>query len=97
MAIEDSDVSNVRGTVFKSNEASLGGAVYIVSVTDNQHLFRDCSFEENVAEDGGAVYLNTALAGDIFIGSVFHSNSAGKSVTTSSVCRIDLCGVVKHC
>ena len=97
MAIEDSDVSNVRGTTFKSNEASLGGAVYIVSVTDNQHLFRDCSFEENVAEDGGAVYLDTALADDIFIGSVFNRNSAGESVTTSSVCRMDLCGVVKHC
>ena len=82
--------------MFKSNEASLGGAVYIVSVTDNQHIFRDCGFEDNIAADGGAVYLNTGLAVDIFISSAFRNNFAGESVTTSSVCRMGKCGVVKH-
>ena len=82
--------------MFNSNEASLGGAVYILSVTSNQHIFSDCGFEENVADDGGAVYLNTAMAVDIFIGSGFRNNYAGEFVTTSSVCRMDLCGVVKN-
>ena len=81
-----SDGLDISGAVFKSNEASLGGAVYILSVTNNQHIFRDCGFEENVAQDGGAFYLNTAMAVDIFIGSVFRNNHAGEFVTTCSVC-----------
>ena len=60
--------------------------MYIVSVTNVQHIFRDCGFEKNVAEDGGAFYLNTAMAVDIFIGSVFRNNYAGEFVTTCSVC-----------
>ena len=86
MANAKAVVSSVSGTMFKSNEASLGGAVYIVSVTDNQHTFRNCGFEENIADDGGAVYLYTALAVDIFVGSVFRNNSAGESSTITSPC-----------
>ena len=96
MEIYNAAVLNVSGTMFKSNRASLGGAVYIVSDTDNQHIFRDCGFEENTAADGGAVYLNTGLAVDIFISSAFRHNSAGESVTTSIVCRKGS-RVVKHC
>ena len=88
MANAEAVVSSVNGTMFKSNEASLGGAVYIVSVTDNQHSFRDCGFEENIADDGGAVYLYTALAVDIFVGSVFRNNYAGESLTISTPCGI---------
>ena len=68
----------------------------IVSTTNNQHIFRDCGFEKNVAHDGGAVYLNTGTAVDIFIGSSFRNNYAGEFVTNCSVCRKGLCGVVKH-
>ena len=96
MAIVNTAVLNVSGTMFKSNIASFGGAVYIVSETDNHHKFSDCGFEENTAADGGAVYLNTGLAVDIFISSAFRHNSAGESVTTSTVCRKSS-GVVKHC
>ena len=85
MTIANAVVLNVSGTVFKSNEASLGGAVYIVSEIDNCHIFRDCDFKGNTAADGGAVYLSTGLAVDIFISSAFCNNSAGESVTTSTV------------
>ena len=97
MIISNAAVLNVSGTMFKSNKASLGGAVYIVSETDNQHIFRDCDFEENIAADGGAVYLRTGLAVDMSISSAFRHNSAGESVTTHTVCRKCLCLVVMHC
>lgn len=96
MSVSNDVVLNVNGTIFKSNKASLGGAAYVIAVTDTPTVFRDCYFEENIAADGGAVYLNTALAVDIFSGSVFRKNSAGESVTTSSVCRMDRCSVVKY-
>lgn len=68
----------VSGVLFKSNEASLGGAVYILA-EDNKHtLFSECLLEGNTAADGGAVYLNTGPGVDIFNASVFRNNFAGE-------------------
>lgn len=75
------DQIQVTGVWFVSNNASLGGAVYIVAVDDKQTLFSDCVLEDNSASDGGAVYLSTGPGVDIFDTSVFRNNLAGMLVT----------------
>lgn len=69
----------VGNTMFKSNQASFGGAVYVVDVDDKPTIFSRCMFEGNTAEDGGALYLNTGPGVDIFIDSVFRDNFACES------------------
>ncbi|MEP5377022.1 MAG: hypothetical protein ABJQ14_14775, partial [Hyphomicrobiales bacterium] len=64
--IAGSDQVQVSDVMFTSNEASFGGAVYIVTEDDKQTLFGDCVLEGNRAEDGGGVYLNTGPGRDIF-------------------------------
>ena len=73
-----------------SNKASLGGAVYISSVDDEQTLFTGCVFESNAAADGGAVYLYTGPGVDIFTASVFRNNFAGELPRSTSICEIEL-------
>ena len=71
--------------------------MYIVGLADEQSRFHECVFEENIAEDGGAVYLYTARGTNSFIASVFRNNYAGESVGTSSItCGMDLCSAVKN-
>ncbi|CAN0450815.1 unnamed protein product, partial [Scytosiphon promiscuus] len=72
----------VSDVLFKSNQASLGGAVYILAEDDKETIFSDCVLEGNTAEDGGAVYLNTGPGVDIFTASVFRANFAGESCGT---------------
>ena len=79
-----SDRVQVSDAMFKSNEASFGGAVYIVTEDDRQTLFRECVMDGNRAEDGGAVYLNTGPGRDIFNACVFHNNVACESPRRSS-------------
>lgn len=76
--IEMCDQVQVSHVLFKSNKASLGGAVYIVAEDDKQTSFSDCVLEGNTAADGGAVYLNTGPGVDVFTASVFRNNVAGK-------------------
>ena len=64
--------------MFISNEASLGGAVYVTAVDGKETIFSKCFFKSNEAADGGAVYLNTAPGVDIFKASVFRDNFAGE-------------------
>ena len=61
-----------------SNEASLGGAVYVAAVDAKETKFSKCLFKSNEAADGGAVYLNTGPGVDIFTESVFRDNYAGE-------------------
>lgn len=75
---EKCDQVQVSHVWFKSNKASLGGAVYIVAVDDKKTSFSDCVLEDNTAADGGAVYLNTGPGVDVFTASVFRNNVAGK-------------------
>ena len=73
-----------------SNKASLGGAVYIGAVDDQQTLFTGCVFESNAAADGGAVYLYTGPGVDIFTASVFRNNFAGELPRNNSICEMEL-------
>lgn len=53
--------------------------MYILTTKYDQSIFRECAFTENVAEDGGAAYLNTASGVDVFMASAFRNNYAGES------------------
>lgn len=79
MCLEESDKVQVRGVMFRSNGASLGGAVYISNAGDRHTLFSECVLEGNTAEDGGAVYLYTGPGVDSFNASVFRNNFACES------------------
>lgn len=82
MFIEVAALLDVGDVLFKSNEASLGGAVYVLAVEDKHSRFSRCLFESNKAADGGAVYLYTGPGVDIFTASVFLNNFASKSLRT---------------
>lgn len=79
MHLTKCDQVQVSDVMFKSNEASLGGAVYILAVDNKQTIFSKCVLEGNTAEDGGAVYSNTGPGIDIFNAAVFRNNSACES------------------
>ena len=57
MYIGEADLLDTSNVMFMSNEASLGGAVYISAVDDKQTIFSKCFFESNEAADGGALAL----------------------------------------
>jgi len=81
---ETCDQIQVSDVFFKSNEAPLGGAVYILAEDSKETNFHECVLEGNTAEDGGAVYLNTGPGVDIFNDSVFRDNFASESPGGSS-------------
>lgn len=81
--IQRADIVQVNDTVFVSNVAALGGALFVTAVEDKQAIFSECVFNRNRAADGGAAYLNTGPALDIFTESVFHNNSASEFVRLS--------------
>lgn len=83
MCCEESGLIHVSGVTFTSNEASLGGAVYTVTVADEQTEISECVFERNEAADGGAVYLNTGPEVDTITLSHFLDNSAREWRTLS--------------
>lgn len=85
MDVARTDLLDISDVMYKSNEASLGGAVYIVGVEDRQTTFSSCVFENNKAADGGAVYLYTGPGVDIFTGSIFRDNFACELSITASV------------
>lgn len=86
MFIQKADIVQVNHVMFQSNEAPIGGAVFIVAVEDKTTLFSECAFEGNSAADGGAVYLNTGPGLDIFTGSIFRHNYASESQTCPLMC-----------
>lgn len=79
LCCEESGLVQISGVTFTANEASLGGAVYTVTVEDEVTKFSECVFEVNEAADGGAVYLNTGPAVDTITLSHFLDNSARES------------------
>ncbi len=46
---------NVAGTTFRGNKAFIGGAVYLVNVTQDTIAFNNCTFDSNIALQGGAI------------------------------------------
>ena len=76
----------VSDATFDANEATLGGAIYIVGLEEKKTTFSACVFEGNSAADGGAVYLYTGNAINIFTTSVFRGNAARKSRIFTGVC-----------
>lgn len=78
MFIQRANLLQVSNVVFQSNQAALGGAVYISAVEEKQTSFRACVFKHNKAGDGGAVYLYTGPGVDMFSTSVFHNNFASE-------------------
>lgn len=76
MFFEDADLLQVNLATFKSNEAVLGGAAYIVAVEDKTTEFSACNFDGNEANDGGAIYFNTGSGVDIITASYFRGNTA---------------------
>ncbi|CAN0510285.1 unnamed protein product, partial [Scytosiphon promiscuus] len=79
LAFKTCDQVHVGNTMFKSNKASLGGAISVVAVDDKPTFFSECVLEGNTAEDGGALYLHTGPGVDIFNASVFKNNFACES------------------
>ena len=49
MYIDQADLLHTSNVMFMSNEASLGGAVYVSGVDDKQTIFSKCFFESNEA------------------------------------------------
>lgn len=78
MHIIGTDNFKVSNTMFTSNKADFGGAVYIASTDGKTTEFSHCVFEGNKASDGGALYLYTGAGMDIVTGSIFRGNSASK-------------------
>lgn len=69
----------IKGVPFESNDAKLGGAIFVVFTEDILTEFSVCVFEGNKASDGGAVYLATGSGVDGFAASGFRDNFAGNS------------------
>lgn len=86
MFIEECDQVQVSYVNFGYNEASLGGALYVLAVDNKQTFFSECVLEGNTAADGGAVYFYTGPGVDIFNASVFRNNFACESPGNSSCC-----------
>lgn len=74
--VDECEELEARNVMFLSNEASLGGAVYVTAVENKQTSFSGCVFEGNEAADGGGVYLYTGPGVDVFTASVFRNNFA---------------------
>lgn len=68
-----------RHATYSSNNAGLGGAIFVVLAEDQRTEFTTCLFEGNQATDGGAVYLYTGTGVDIFTDCVFRDNFASES------------------
>lgn len=69
---------------FSSNTATLGGAIALGSPENNDRVYDQCTFIDNKALDGGAMYLFGDAGVDIINSSVFRGNHASKSVPAGS-------------
>lgn len=67
----------VSGAYFESNQAQVGGAIYVSSAADQGANIERYVFQGNRASDGGGVYLATMLGTDRIADSVFRDNHAG--------------------
>lgn len=88
MSISSPEQLWVRGTSFVSNTASFGGAIALNSGVDASRTFEECTFEENMASDGGALYLYTSAGQDVVLGSVFLRNYAGEWAPKRKLCGV---------
>lgn len=78
----------VEGATFILNEAAAGGASSIVATDQDIFLdiyFRWCTFDNNTATEGGALYLfNSAQSVEVHE-SVFRNNTAGTACTCHTI------------
>lgn len=87
MLVQSPALLQVSGATFRSNQAALGGAVYLTAEEDKETAFSACDFEGNLADDGGAFYLYTGPGADVFTESVFKNNFASESASYSRKCE----------
>lgn len=78
MFLSSPDAFLVTGATFTRNEASFGGAVALASSVEKQRNFVGCMFQENRADDGGALYFYSSAGQEAVYNSVFRENHAGK-------------------
>lgn len=80
---------NIYGSIFVSNVAEFGGAVWLTSTENISREFEECLFEGNEATDGGALYFYTSAGTDIISSSAFSYNHAGdKFLDSANICCI---------
>ena len=51
---------SVSGTTFRGNKGFIGGAVYLVDVDQTAPVFDNCTFDSNLALQGGAINLEAS-------------------------------------
>lgn len=78
MSLSSPETLNVSGAAFASNVANFGGAIALNSGVDEARTFDECTFEENQASDGGALYFYTSAGLERIERSIFRGNYAGK-------------------
>lgn len=79
-------ISNV---IFAANTAKNGGAISVDSTTHNdRRVYENCMFEDNMATDGGAVYLFGGAGLDYVTSSIFRNNFASKSPTYNWLTKV---------
>lgn len=78
------DQVNMSGSTFVSNEARLGGALSLTSLIHKQRIYHNCTFVNNTAIDGGAMYLYGDAGVDSVTGSLFRDNYASKRHPTNA-------------
>lgn len=77
--ISEPDEANIANTVFSSNAAKFGGAIALEGVSHSRRVYENCSFFDNMATDGGAVYFYGGAGLEHVSGSVFRNNYASES------------------
>lgn len=90
MHVDECEVLEASNVMFKSNDASLGGAVYVATVENKETRFSGCVFEGKRAADGSAVYLYTGPGVDVFTATVFKNNFASESPRYVSSCVMEI-------
>ncbi|CAM9631089.1 unnamed protein product, partial [Laminaria digitata] len=67
---------NMSGLSFTLNTAELGGAISLGAPERNNRVYDNCTFSDNRASDGGAMYLFGGSGVDVVTASVFRHNHA---------------------
>lgn len=97
MSVSSPETLNVTGAVFASNVANFGGAIALNSGVDEARTFEECTFEENQANDGGALYFYTSAGLETIVRSVFRGNYAGKHLYAMLSSPISLFVAIHTC
>ncbi|CAM9807636.1 unnamed protein product [Laminaria digitata] len=78
MVIQSTSKSNITNVTCTANKAEVGGAIALQYPSDNDRVYDKCVFADNIAINGGAVYLYGDLGRDVITDSVFRGNNASK-------------------